>query len=107
MYDDVDMNMGAIIFSTMRKAQFLRGCRYGFEGLLTRFFRQQGVPEEEADYLPPVGDRPLDISHTKGPTLHGVNFTMPKYQARTNEITARMYRMTILQLRTGRSPATQ
>ncbi|PHU22866.1 hypothetical protein BC332_07973 [Capsicum chinense] len=65
--DDVDMNMGAIIFSGGN------------------------------NYLSPVGDRPLDISRTKGPSPHGVNLTMPECNARTDKITTRMYRLTMLQ----------
>ncbi|KAF3639057.1 hypothetical protein FXO38_22877 [Capsicum annuum] len=52
--------------------------------------RQHGVPGEDTDYLPPVGDRPLDISRTKGPSPHGVNLTMLKYNARTDKITTRI-----------------
>ncbi|KAF3645651.1 hypothetical protein FXO38_19546 [Capsicum annuum] len=77
MHEDVELNVGAIIFSAIRKARFLGGNRYGFDGLLTRFLRQQGVPEEKVDYKPPVGLRPLDFFRTKGPAPHSITLTMP------------------------------
>ncbi|XP_016577508.2 uncharacterized protein LOC107875339 isoform X2 [Capsicum annuum] len=107
MREDIELNVGAIIFSAMRKARLLGGRRYGFGGLLTRFLRQQGVPEEDVDYKPPVNLRPLDFSRTKGPASYGVTLTMPERQARNDEITARMYGLTMLQLKIGGRPATE
>lgn len=34
---DIELNIGAIIFSVMRKSRFLGGHQYGFSGLVTRF----------------------------------------------------------------------
>lgn len=83
------------------------GHRYGFDGLLTKFLRLHGVPEEEVDYRQPIDHRPLDFSCTKGPAPYGVNLTMPDCQNRNDEITGRMYRLTMLQLKTRGCPATQ
>lgn len=49
MREDIELNVDAIIFSTMRKDTFLGVRRYGFGGLLTRFLQQHGVPKEEMD----------------------------------------------------------
>ncbi|KAF3634172.1 hypothetical protein FXO37_26625 [Capsicum annuum] len=69
--------LGVIIFSILRKARF------------------QG------------GHGPLDISHTKGSATYGSTLTMLERQAWTDEITAWMYGLQMLQLWIGRRPATQ
>lgn len=97
----MDLNVSAIIFSALRKAKYLEGRRYGFGGQLTRFLKKQGVPEKEVYYRPPVCHSPLDFSRTKVPTLRGVNLTMPEHQAQNNEIIARIYALTMFQLKIG------
>lgn len=80
--DDIEVNIGAVIFLMMRKMCFYQGHRYGFGGLLTRFLMDHGVKEEVLDYRLVVDTNPIDVSHTKGITVtHGTVLTMPKRQA--------------------------
>lgn len=51
------------------------------------------------DYKPPAVLRPLDFSRTKGPSPYGVTLTMPERQDRNDEITSRMYGLTMLQIK--------
>lgn len=48
--DDIDLNIGVVIFWAMRKARLYIGCSYGFGGLLTQFIKVHGVEEEHLDY---------------------------------------------------------
>lgn len=96
MRNDVNVNMGPVIFSAMRKMQFQGTHRYGFGGLLTRFLQEHGVEEEDVDYRPAVNTRPLDLSRTKGSVPYGTTLTMPERQALNNEITTLMYELQIL-----------
>lgn len=66
--DDVEINVGQVIFFTMKKVHYIEGCSYGFGGLLTQFFRRHQVGEEELDYIP-VADSALLMSPYLGAQL--------------------------------------
>lgn len=97
MHDDININIGAVIFSTMKKVHYYQLCRYRFGCLLTRFLRNHSVEEESLNYRPVVDTRTVDVSRTKGLTVaHGPLLTRPKCQACNDEIIAGMYRLQIL-----------
>ncbi|XP_047266679.1 uncharacterized protein LOC124897641 [Capsicum annuum] len=88
MRDDIDLNIGSIIFTGMNKAWLNPEHRYGFGGVITRFLRNEGVPEEDADFRPPIILKPLAISRTKGTDAYGLNLTMPEQLNRIEETVA-------------------
>lgn len=102
MRDDVNVNVGVVIFSAMRKMRFQGTRHYGFGGLLTRFLWEHGVEEKDSDYRPTINTSLLDLSRTKGSSPYGNTLTMPERQAQNDEIIAFMYRLQMLQLRIGR-----
>lgn len=59
---DVEINVGSVFFSVIKKVctQVVRS--FGFGGLVTRFLRRHWVDEEELDYKPEVITRPMDIT---------------------------------------------
>ena len=52
MCSDVEINMGNVIFSVMKKVRTQVGLSFGFGGLVTRFFRSHRVDKVELDYKP-------------------------------------------------------
>lgn len=80
-----------------KEGVLLSGVQYGFSGLLTRFLRSNGVEEEELDYRPVVDTHAVDVSRMKGlDGAHRPVLTMPKYQARNDEILSHMYKLQML-----------
>lgn len=96
MFDDVDVNVGAVIFLAMKKARLHSDSRYGFEGLLTKFLWDQGVDEEDLDYRLPVITSPVDVSRTKGDPAYGAALNLLEHQAQNVEIAAWMYGLQML-----------
>ena len=62
MCADVEINVGSVIFSAMKKARTQVGRSFGFGGLLTRFLKRHRVDEEELDYKPEEITHPIDIT---------------------------------------------
>lgn len=62
MSNDIDINVGQVIFSTMKKACYHEGCRYDFGGLLTQFFRRHRVEKKELHYKKVVDAHPIDLT---------------------------------------------
>lgn len=97
MCDDIDINVGQVIFSSMKKARYHLRHNYGFGGLLTHFLKWHKIDKKELDYKPEVVTRPVDITTARiivgaqGPILN-----LAENQARANEIFARMYGLQIL-----------
>lgn len=60
IHNDIDINVGAMIFLVMNKAHYHQGHRYGFDGFVTRFLRNQVVEEEALDYRPVVDNHSVD-----------------------------------------------
>lgn len=79
--DDVEVNIGNVNFSSMKKTWLNSDHRYGFGGLLTRFLCKKGIEEEFMDYMPLVSTKPIDISLTKGSDAYCLTLTMPKRQS--------------------------
>lgn len=50
IHDDMDSNVGDVVFSAMRKARFNIGHKYGFGGLLMWFFKEHDIEEEDLIY---------------------------------------------------------
>lgn len=107
MHYDVDVNVGVVIFSGLRKSRLQGTCQYGFGGLLTQFLWEHGVEEEDIDYKLAVNTRPLDLCCTKGSAPYGGTMTILERQDQNDEITSRMYRLQILQLQISGCPAIQ
>lgn len=61
MHNDIEINIGQVILSAMKKARYQQGHNYGFEGMLTRFLRRHRVDEVELDYKLDVFTRSIDI----------------------------------------------
>ncbi|KAG5577163.1 hypothetical protein H5410_057297 [Solanum commersonii] len=55
----IELNIGAIMKSFMRKSRVHKGHMYAFGGLITKLCRVAGVPEENVDYLAPLYLAPL------------------------------------------------
>ncbi|KAF3629434.1 hypothetical protein FXO38_05422 [Capsicum annuum] len=107
MCDDVDINMGHVIFSAIKKVRTQAGRSFGFRGLVTSFLQRHKVDEEELDYKPGVITCPVDITTAR--TASGVNgpiLTMVERKNRDDEILTRMYGLQMLQWTTGGRPAT-
>lgn len=99
MINDINVNIGAVIFLEISKERFHQWHKYGFGGLLTRFLRDQGVEEEALVYRLAVDTLPMDVSRTKGIIMsHGLELAMLEYQARDDMITAWMYGLQLLLL---------
>uniref|UniRef100_M1DB56 Uncharacterized protein n=1 Tax=Solanum tuberosum TaxID=4113 RepID=M1DB56_SOLTU len=62
----MELNIGAIIKSYMRKTRVHKGHMYAFGGLITKMCRAASVPEENVDYMAPLYPAPVDITRTKG-----------------------------------------
>ncbi|XP_016541306.1 uncharacterized protein LOC107842008 [Capsicum annuum] len=86
---------------------YYEGRKYGFGGLLTKFFRWHRVEDKELDYKPVVDTLPIDVITTRSTAeAQGPILTMFEHQPWTDEITARMYVLQVLYLRIGVRPAT-
>lgn len=77
--DDIDINVGVVILSSLKKERYHQGYKYGFEGLLTRFLQSEGVEEEVLYYRTVVDTCPIDVSMTIGLDMaHRPVLTMPE-----------------------------
>lgn len=77
IHDDININVGAFIFSIMKKARYHEGCRYGFGGLLTKFLRKDRVEEEDLDYKVVVFMRSINVMRVRSLAMaHGSILTM-------------------------------
>ncbi|KAG5599415.1 hypothetical protein H5410_030785 [Solanum commersonii] len=63
----IELNIGAVLKSAMRKARVHKEYMYSFGGIITRLCRAKGVPEESLDYMSPLFPTLVDITNTKGP----------------------------------------
>lgn len=80
---DIDINVGVVILSKIKKVHYHHGRKYGFGGLLTRFLRGQEIEEEALYYRPVVNMRPIDMTRTKELNMaHGSVLTMPSIRIR-------------------------
>uniref|UniRef100_M1DK78 Putative plant transposon protein domain-containing protein n=1 Tax=Solanum tuberosum TaxID=4113 RepID=M1DK78_SOLTU len=103
----MELNIGAIIKSSMRKSRVHKEHMYAFGGLITKMCFVAGVPEENVDYMAPLYPAPVEISHTKGPdTDFGPTLTTAERHKRDELIMARMYGLEMLWHKTGGRPST-
>ncbi|KAH0729728.1 hypothetical protein KY290_000857 [Solanum tuberosum] len=103
----MELNIGAIIKSSMRKDRVHKGNRYAFGGLITKMCRVAGVPEENVDYMAPLYPALVDITYTKGPdTDFNPTLTTAERHMRDELIMARMYGLEMLRHKTGGRPST-
>ncbi|KAH0669439.1 hypothetical protein KY285_025463 [Solanum tuberosum] len=93
----MELNIGAIMKSSMRKARVHKGHKYAFGGLITKLCRAADVPEENIDYMAPLYPAPVDITRTKGlDTEFGLTLTTAERHRRDELIMARMYGLEML-----------
>lgn len=87
MCDNTNINIGAVIFSSMKKACY-QGNTHRFGGLLTKFFRNHGFKEEALNYKPILDINFVDVSRTKGITMvYGMILIMLESRTQNDEIT--------------------
>lgn len=104
----VEINIRAVLKSSMRKARVHRGRRYVFGGLITRLYRDAGVPKEPLDYIPRIKSNPYVVTSTRGPDLQSKPvLTIAEIYRRDEMITIRMYGLQMLTLRTSGRPTTE
>lgn len=107
MGNDIEINIGHVIFSSMKKMRFIEGHRYGVRGLLTQFLRRRRVENKELDYKPMVDSLLIDVTTSRSTAGdQGSILTMAERQARTDEITTKIYGLQILQLQVGERAST-
>ncbi|KAG5571568.1 hypothetical protein H5410_061334 [Solanum commersonii] len=98
----MELNIGAIIKSSIRKARVHKGDRYAFGGLITKMCRAEGVPEKNVNYMAPLYPAPVDITRTKGPdTEFGPTLTTSEHHRRDEFIMPRMYSLEMLRHQNG------
>uniref|UniRef100_M1DG54 Putative plant transposon protein domain-containing protein n=1 Tax=Solanum tuberosum TaxID=4113 RepID=M1DG54_SOLTU len=98
----MELNIGAIVKSAMRKARVHKGHKYAFGGLITQMCHAAGVPEESLDYMAPLCPAPVDITRTKGPdTEFGPTLTTVECHRRDELVMARMYGLEMLRHQNG------
>lgn len=108
MQDDIDINVGIVILSAMRKESYNEGYIYGFSGLLTRFLKGHDVEEEAIYYRLVVDMRSINVTRTcKLDMAHRIVLTLPELHARNDEIAIHMYGLLMLQLIVGSRPVTR
>lgn len=102
MRDDININVGPVILSSIKKARYHQECRYRFGGLLTRFLWSHEIEEEALDYRPLVDTLPIDVTWTKGlDVARGPVLTLLERHVWDDDITTRTYGLQMLQLRVG------
>lgn len=87
IWEDIDINVGVVILSRLKKGYYHQGHKYGFGGLLTRFLRYHNVEEEEEamDYRPVIDTCPIDITRTRGlDVAYGIVLTFLESHARSS-----------------------
>lgn len=62
MHNEIDINVSAVIFSTIKKMRYHQGYMYEFNGLLTRYLRNLGVEGELLNNRIVVGTYIIDLS---------------------------------------------
>uniref|UniRef100_M1DMK3 Putative plant transposon protein domain-containing protein n=1 Tax=Solanum tuberosum TaxID=4113 RepID=M1DMK3_SOLTU len=93
-----ELNIGAIIKSSMRKVRVHKWHMYAFGGLITKMCRAASVPEENVDYMAP----PVDITRTKGTyTEFGPTLTTVERYRRDEFIMRMMYVLEMLRHQNG------
>ncbi|KAH0781553.1 hypothetical protein KY290_001151 [Solanum tuberosum] len=98
----IELNIGDVLKSAMRKARVHKGNMYDFGGLITRMCRVAGVLEENLEYMAPLFQASVDITRTKGPdTEFGPNLTIVERHRRDELIMARMYDLEMLRHQNG------
>jgi hypothetical protein len=103
----IEINVGAVIKSTIRKSRVHRGRGYAFGGLITELCIRAGVPQEQCDYMPPLPSTLYDVTNIKAPDYtHGPVLTTQERAKRDDMITARMFGLEMLRHRTGGRPST-
>lgn len=103
-----EVNRGAILKSSMRKARVHKGRRYAFGGFITRLCLDAGVPTEALDYVPRLIADPYVVMNTREPDLQlGPILTTAERYRCDEMITATMYGLQMLSLQTGSRSATQ
>ncbi|KAG5590403.1 hypothetical protein H5410_040917 [Solanum commersonii] len=82
-----ELNIGAVLKSTMRKPKFIKGT---------------GVPKENVDSMALLFPASVDITRTKGPdTEFGPTLSTPRRHRHDELIMARMYDLEMLRLQNG------
>uniref|UniRef100_M1DXG9 Putative plant transposon protein domain-containing protein n=1 Tax=Solanum tuberosum TaxID=4113 RepID=M1DXG9_SOLTU len=103
----MELNIGAIIKSSMRMARVHKGHMHAFGGLITKMCHVAGVPKENLDYMAPLYPAPVDITRSKDPdTDFGPTLTTAERQWRDELIMARIYGLGMLRHKTGGRPST-
>lgn len=98
----VEVNIGVVLKTAMRKARVHKGRRFAFGGLITKLCRVAGVPEENVDYMAPLFPAPVDITRTKGlDTEFSPTLTTAERNRRDELIMARMYGLEMLRHQNG------
>ncbi|MCD9561302.1 hypothetical protein HAX54_020335 [Datura stramonium] len=93
----MEINVGAVIKSTMKKARLQK---YGFSGLLITYLRSQDIEEEALDYKQRVEWSVVDVTKTKAPdTTYGPVLTLAEQHARDDRYVTKMFDLQMLQLR--------
>uniref|UniRef100_M1DFB8 Putative plant transposon protein domain-containing protein n=1 Tax=Solanum tuberosum TaxID=4113 RepID=M1DFB8_SOLTU len=105
------INVGAILRQNMMKFRNNLRWRFCYGGLITRFFRTQGIEEEACDMMiafhPDLTGKVVDVTHTKAlDASHGHVLSGQERQVRDDSIMERMFGMVELQLRIGGRPVT-
>lgn len=104
----LELNIGIVLKSTMRKARVHKGCRYTFGGLITELCSHACVPTEEFDYCPHIEAPLYIVTNVQGLEIAtGLILTIAEHCHRDVLIMARMYGLEMLRHRTGRRPSTQ
>ncbi|KAG5604798.1 hypothetical protein H5410_026290 [Solanum commersonii] len=89
----MELNIGVIMKSSMRKTRVHKGHMYAFDGgLITKMFRVAGVLGENVDYMAPLYPTPVDITRSKGPDIDfGPTIITVERHRRDELIMARMH----------------
>ncbi|KAG5615180.1 hypothetical protein H5410_015004 [Solanum commersonii] len=99
---NTELNIGATLKSSMRKARVHKGLRYAFGGIITRLCCAAGVPYESLDYMAPLFPVLVDITKTKGfDNEFGPPLTTTERHHRDELIMARMYGLELLRHQNG------
>ncbi|KAF3673516.1 hypothetical protein FXO37_06942 [Capsicum annuum] len=97
MHNEIEINVGVVFLSAMKKENYHLGHRYGFSRLRTSFLRSQEVKNEALDYMPVVKTFLIDVTNTKRLDMaNGTVLTILECLAQNNEITSHKYGQQIL-----------
>lgn len=91
---DLEVNVGAVLKSSIRKARVHKGSRFAFGGIITTLCRQDGMPDKILDYLPATDMDPFDVTNVRGLELEqGPILMTVERHMRDELITAWMFGM--------------